>query len=435
MGVWTQKLPASINAKLSTWEPLSDLLQDGTCMVTAMAAAEPQQLFKNLHAMVGQRQNITLFCANPGQPYPCFSDPTLVGRLHVNVMFLTCALRQLQGRDLVHYVPQHLSQWTRNLRRRGPIDIFWGSCSLPDERGFVSLGPSCCYESEVLRMAKTVVLEINPQLPRTFGATTIPIDWVHHFLANDAPLPSVEPAVPGPTENAIAAIITDLIPDGAVLQLGIGAIPNAIGKALRGKKDLGVHTEMLNDAILELYLSGAITGRRKSQWNGKIIGSFALGSAELYRFLDRNPVIELHPSSLVNDPSCIAKNERMISINTAIEIDITGQVCSESIGHTEISGVGGAAETHIGAQRAPEGRGILAMPARTHHGVSKIVFELKPGAKVSVSRNDVDTVVTEFGFTQLAGRSVAERARGLINIAHPDDRAQLTEQARQARYI
>jgi acyl-CoA hydrolase len=435
MGVWTLKLPTNVRHKLSTCDALTDLLQDGTCIVTAMAAAEPQLLFQNLHDMVRKRQNVTLFCANPSQPYPCFSDAALAGHLHANVMFLTASVRKLQGRDLVSYVPQHLSQWTRNLRHRGPIDIFWGSCSLPDERGFVSLGPSCCYESEVLRMAKTVVLEVNPQIPRTYGATLIPIDWVHHFLTNDAPLPGAEPAIPGPTENAIAAIIADLIPDGAVLQLGIGAIPNAIGKALRGKKDLGVHTEMLNDAILELYLSGAITGRRKSQWNGKIIGSFALGSAELYRFLDQNSAIEFHPSSLVNDPIRIAKNERMISINTAIEIDLTGQVCSESIGHVEISGVGGAFETHLGAQRAQEGRGILALPARTHHGVSKIVFELKPGAKVSVSRNDVDTVVTEYGFTQLVGRSVAERVRGLISIAHPDDRAQLTEQARQACYL
>ncbi len=201
------------------------------------------------------------------------------------------------------------------------------------------------------------------------------------------------------------------------------------------KKDLGIHTEMVNDAMMDLYLKGVVTGACKTRWPGKIIASFVYGSEELYRFIDGNPTIELHPSSVVNDPWRIGLNHRQVSINTAVEVDLTGQVCSESVGHRELSGVGGASETHIGAQRSPGGRGIIALHSLTNRGESKIVFELKPGAKVSISRNDIDTVVTEYGVARLKGRSVAERVRAMAAIAHPDFRDDLLALARKEQYL
>lgn len=358
-----------------------------------------------------------------------------MGKLELNVMFLTNVIRNRQGGGRVHYVPQHLSQWVSNLMAGGDVDVFWGSCTPPDARGFVSLGPGACYEPEILRKAKCVILEVNPRLPQTFGATYIPSEWVDYFVDNEHPLPEVPRPQMSEVDHKIAANIASLVPDRATIQLGIGSIPNAIGLALESKKDLGVHTEMINDTIMDLFLKGVVTGRHKTIWPGKIVGSFAYGSQKLYEFIDRNPLVDLQPSSVVNDPYRIGRNHAMYSINTAVEVDITGQVCSESVGHRELSGVGGASETHIGAQRSEKGRGIIAIPAGAKVGGSKIVFELKPGAKVSISRNDVDTIVTEYGVARLRGKSVSERVKAMIAIAAPQFREELMAQAKKADYI
>lgn len=410
-------------------------IQSGATVVAAMAAAEPAALFTHLGKRCRTLTDVTLHCANPTKSYPCFDDPALAGRLDLRVMFLTASVRDLQGNGRVHYVPQHLSQWARNLSAKGPIDVFWGSCTPPDDRGFVSLGPGACYEPEVLRAARHVVLEINPSLPVTSGATAVPTAWVHAFVTAPGGIPTLERPHPDAIDERIAANVAGLIGDGSTLQLGIGAIPNAIGQALRTKRDLGIHTEMINDVVMDLALSGAATGRCKTLWPGKIVGAFVYGTQALYDFVDRNPAVELQPASVVNDPYRIGRNHRMVSINTAVEIDLTGQVCSESVGHRELSGVGGAAETHIGAQRSDGGRGIIALRSTTKDGRSKVAFELAPGAKVSISRNDVDTVVTEHGVAALAGRSVAERVRALVAIAAPAAREQLLELAAQKGYL
>jgi acyl-CoA hydrolase len=291
----------------------------------------------------------------------------------------------------------------------------------------------------VIRFAKKVILEINPQMPQTSGATQVPLSWVDHFIATDHPLPTVDSCPVGPEEQAIGELVAALIPDGATLQLGIGAIPDGIGAFLRSKKNLGVHTELINDCMMNLYLQGVISGREKSLWPGKIVGAFVYGSKKLYDFVHNNPVVELQPASVVNDPYRIGRNNKMFSINTAVEIDLTGQVCAESIGHMQLSGVGGASETHCGAQRSPGGRGIVALKScgedRTGNRYSKIVATLQPGAKVSISRNDIDTVVSEYGVAQLKGKSVAERVRAMISLAHPDFREDLLAVAQQWHYL
>lgn len=414
-------------------DELYTLIAESQAICTAMAASEPQEFFKYISTRPELFQTKTvLFCANPSQAYHCFTDPEFYN-LNFIGMFLTSAVRRIAGERLQYY-PHHLSQWAKGISSRG-IDLFWGSCSQPDDRGFVSLGPSCCYESELIGKAKVVVLEVNPQIPVSHGSTMIPVSDVDYFIETDSSLPEVAPADISDQDLQIATHIADLVADGSTIQLGIGSIPNAIGEALKGKKDLGVHTEMINDTIMELYESGVVTGNYKTRWPRRIVGSFAYGSRKLYDFIDGNPMIQLHPASVVNDPYRIAKNHKMVSINTAVEVDITGQVCSESVGHLELSGIGGASETHVGAQRSSGGRGIIALHSKSKKGQAKIVSQLHPGAKVSISRNDIDTIVTEYGQLRLKGLTVRERALGLIQLASPDDRDRLHEEGVKFGYI
>lgn len=424
-------------AKKKTIEQALKELRDHQTIVTAMAAAEPQMFFRHIDQRARDLSGLKVYCANPSAPFPCFqpSEP-LTGRLELLVMFLTSKVSKLQGHDRTHYIPQHLSQWVQNLKARRKVHVFWGSCSKPDERGFVSLGLNNCYESEIFRMSDMRILEINPRMPRTSGSTAVSIDDVDHFVETEHPIPMVTKPEISEVDRQIAAHVAPLIQNESTIQLGIGSIPNAIGEALQDKKNLGVHTEMINDTMMELYYKGVITNSAKTIWPGKMVGSFVFGTQELYDFVDQNPIVELHPSLVVNDPYKIGQNRRMVSINTAVEVDLTGQVCSESVGHRELSGVGGASDTHVGAQRCPEGMGIIAIPSRTRDGKqSKIVFELKPGAKVSITRNDVDTIVTEFGVAHLKGLSVSERIHALVNIAHPEFRDELLHKAKIEGYI
>lgn len=422
-----------VTEKLISIDQAMDKIKSNDRIIASMAAAEPQGFLESIADYAHKFQNLELYCANPSKPYRLFTEAKS-SNIHTSVLFLTSSVYPHHGHDAVHYMPQHLSQWFRNMTQRGSLDVFWGTCSVPDPRGFVSLGTGACYESEAIRSAKYVILEINPHIPLTYGATIVPITEINNFIFNPHPLPSPIKCKITECDIKIGEFVAELVQDGATIQLGIGAIPDAIGKSLARKKNLGVHTEMINDAIMDLIEKGVIDGSKKTLWPGRVIGAFAFGSEKLYQFIDRNPLIELHPASVVNDSYRIGRNHKMTSINTAIEIDITGQVCSESIGHRELSGVGGASDTHIGAQRSDGGIGIIAMHS-TARGKSKIVFELQPGAKVSISRNDLDTVVTEYGVASLRGRSVSERAKSLISIAHPTFRDELLFQAKQLNYI
>lgn len=405
-------------------------------VVLGMAATEPKYFLNEVHHHINDFKNVKIYCANPMATYPCMEneyDPEL---LSFEIMFLSSKLGFGDLKPHLQYVPQHLSHWAKNIMSLGPVDLFWGTCSEPDDRGFVSLGLGNCYESEIINHAKNVILEINPHMPKTLGGALIPTEWVDHFFYNENPLSTIERAPITAIDERIGEYIADLIPDGATLQFGIGGTPNALSKSLLGKKDLGIHTEMINDSMMELFNRGVITGKSKTLWPGKMVGSFIMGSQELYDFANENYAIELHPSSVVNDPYRMGRNYKMHSVNSAIEVDITGQVCSESIGHRELSGIGGATDTHTGAQRSQGGRGIVAIHSTVANGkTSKIVSELKAGAKVSISRNDIDTVVTEYGVAQLKGRSVTERAKALIQIAAPQFREQLYHDAVKNGYI
>lgn len=404
-------------------------------IVVSMAAAEPTLFFDTLSRRYNELCNVEVICANPMKEYSCFMDSDVGKYVSLKTLFFTSLLRAGSLHSHVQYVPQHLSQWSKNMMSSGPIDVFWGSCSVPDEKGFVSLGIGACYEPEIFNSARFVVLEVNPLMPRTAGATLVPMSRVHAWISNSHALSGLQECVPTEVDVRIAEFVSEYVTDGTCLQLGIGAIPNALGGLLKGRTDLGVHTELITDCVVTLYEQGAINGRKKQIWPDKIVGSFVLGTQRLYDFVNNHAAVELHPSSLVNRPSLIAKNPKALSINSAIEVDITGQVCSESVGHREISGTGGAAETHIGAQLSQGGRAIIALPSQTKSGKSKIVSELTRGAKVTISRNDVDTVVTEYGVAQLRGKTVRQRVLELVNIAHPDVRDTLLSDARVFGYL
>lgn len=426
----------SIESKIISIDESLTLIGNNFNIVTSMAAAEPTKFFENIHTRLHDLDGVEIHCANPLKPYRCFDDETLSGKVKINVMFLTSAVRQSVIQNYVQYVPQHLSQWVRNLTEEKKINVFWGSCSSPDSRGYVSLGTGACYEPEILSKADLVILEINESLPTTYGATTVRLEDVDHFIENHHELAEIKKGSISDVDRKIGSLISSIVEDGSTLQLGIGSIPDAIAAALESKKNLGIHTEMVNDTMMELAKKGVVNGKEKSIWPNKIVGAFVFGTKSLYEFIDKNPTIELQPASVVNDPYRIGRNTKMTSINTAIEIDVTGQVCSESIGHVEISGVGGASETHIGAQRSAGGRGIVAMSSTAKsETISKIVFELKAGSKVSISRNDIDTVVTEYGIARLRGKSTAERVMALVAIAHPDYRDELLKRSKEVGYI
>lgn len=435
------------------------LVQSHQNIVTAHVSAEPRHFFELLASRIPNIVNTKVYCANPSQDYPCFQNSDWAENTTFEMMFLNPHVRQKHRRAQINYAPCHMSQWAsfilRSIHARQqlglsshasefedfawrdkPIDIFWGSCTLPDDTGRVSLGLNSCYEPELLKRSKCVILEMNPLMPYTFGSTEINIDDVDYFVPQNKPMPSHLSPDPSAEDRRIGNYVAELVSNGSTIQLGIGSIPNAIGQALCGHRHLGVHTEMINDAIMSLAQAGAIDGSQKTLWPGKTIGAFVYGSQDLYKFVNRNPSIELYHASKVNDRATIAKNYKMTSINTAVEIDLTGQVCSESIGHGQITGVGGASDTHVGAQLSPGGRGIVALRSTTKDGnTSKIVSTLAAGAKVSISRNDIDTVITEFGVATLSGKNIRDRVRTLIGIAHPKFREQLTHEAQNEGYI
>jgi acyl-CoA hydrolase len=309
---------------------------------------------------------------------------------------------------------------------------------MPDEHGYISLSCSNTYESKMIEKADVVILEINPKYPRTFGDVEIHYRDIDYFMEADYDVPAIPYVESNGKDEKIGAYIAEHINDGDTLQLGIGGIPNAVAKGLLGKKDLGIHTEMMTSGMVDLIEAGVINGKKKTLHKGKHVATFALGNKKLYDFINNNPSVMILNGKYVNDPAIIGLNDNMVSINTALEVDLTGQVCSESIGHIQFSGTGGQADTAIGAQNAKNGRSFIALYSTAmvrnpetgiKEEVSKIVPFLKPGAIVSLSRNDVDMVVTEYGIAHLRGTNVRERILRLIDIAHPSFREQLLKDA------
>ena len=371
-----------------------------------------------------------------------YVNPGMEKHLRVNTLFISHNVRKAVQEGRADFTPVLLSEFPL-LFKRGilPIDVAMIHVSPPDEHGFCSLGVEVGLTKSPAESAKVIIAEVNQQMPRTLGDSFIHVSRLHHIIPVDYLIPEMAMAEEGNSlvVEKIAGYIAELIPDGATMQLGIGAIPDAVLKYLRNKKDLGVHSELFSDGVIDLVNEGVLTNARKTLHPGKIIAGFMLGTRNLYSWADDNPLIEFHRTEYVNDPFVIAQNERMVAINSAIEVDLTGQVCADSIGPKLYSGVGGQLDFIYGASRSTGGVPIIALPSTTtlRDGtpVTRIACMLKPGAGVVTSRNHVRYVVTEFGVADLYGKTIRQRAQQLIGVAHPDFRADLEKQAKELHFL
>lgn len=414
------------------------LVQSGDYIVTGLGAAEGREFMTNLHTIADRVKDVTVSNCLPMGAYEFMVNPAYVGSFTTESWFYTPALRKAQANGNVSFIYNHLHLASyKRLCHRKP-DIYVGICSMPDKHGYVSLSLSNTYEMPMIKAAKTVILECNPNAPRTFGDVQLHVNDIDYLVECDYPMPELADAVPNEKDMVIGKLIADMINDGDCIQLGIGGIPNAVAASLMDKKDLGVHTEMLTSGMVKLAKAGVITGKCKQNNPGKMVAVFAMGTKELYDFIDDNPAVAIMDGAYVNDPYVIAQNDNQISINSTIEIDLFGQCCSESIGHVQFSGTGGQADTAIGAQMSKNGRSVIALYSTAmvknkatgeRVETSKIVPLLKAGAAVSLSRNDVDWLVTEYGAVCLRGTSMAERAKLIISVAHPNFREELTQEA------
>jgi len=366
----------------------------------------------------------------------CYVEPEMEGHIRVNTLFISDNVRQAVQAGRADFTPVFLSEIPRLWRTELPIDVAAIQVSPPDEHGFCSYGVEVGVTKTAAEVARVVIAEVNPRMPRTLGDSFIHVSKITHVVEVDYPLPEVRMGEPSPIQQAIGQHVAGLIEDGSTLQMGIGGIPDAVLQYLGDKKHLGVHTELFSDGVIDLVNRGVITNEAKTLHPGKIIAGFVLGTQALYDFIHDNPIVELHPSEYVNDPFRIAQNDKMVSINSALEIDLTGQVCADSIGHRFYSGVGGQVDFVRGAARSKGGKPIIALPSTAKgDSISKIVWQLQPGAGVTTSRNDVHYVVTEYGVAYLRGKTIRERALALIAIAHPKFREELEAKARELNYI
>lgn len=400
-------------------------------IVCALCACEPVSLLENLHSIKDRVENVSVVGAMFLNRYPFYTSAEMKGHFLLNTWFHSAGTREVHDLETVSYLPtQHHHFGPRRMAYRKP-DIFMGSVSPIDKHGYFSLSLSTVFERDMLESADLVILEVNPRLPRTFGDTQVHISEVDFLLESDREVPTLPPPPLNEKDYLIGAYVADLVEDGSTIQIGFGAIPGAVAHSLSHKKDLGIHSEMFTDAILNLYEAGAITNRKKSIFRGKFVSDVGLGTRRLYDFLDENMAVEFHSGRVVNNPAVIARNHRMVSINSAIELDLTGQCCAESIGAQMFSGTGGHKEFIAGALDSRGGKSILAFYATAQNNTrSRIVPFLEPGTAITTSRVDIDYVVTEYGVACLRGRNNRERVQELINIAHPDFRASLLQQAR-----
>ena len=358
-----------------------------------------------------------------------YSAPQYAGVFFEQGFFVGPNVRADVNAGYADYLPAHLFE-TQAMYRSGalPCDVALVQVSLPDENGRVSLGTSVDCSVAALEVAPLKIGVVNPHVPFAYG-DLVPLSRFDYLVYDQTPLFTKDYAAPSETDRRIGRFCSELVPDGACLQMGIGALPNAVCAELKGHRNLGLHTEMFADGALELIEQGVINGAGKKLDQGKVVASFLLGTRKLYDFIDRNPAVLMKEIRYVNDPWIIAQNPRMVSINSAVEIDLTGQVCADSIGERIFSGTGGQLDFVRGAKLSEGGKAIIALASRTGKGMSKIVPVLKPGAGVVTPRADVQWVVTEYGAVNLYGKSLQERARLLISIAHPDDREQLDRAA------
>ncbi|MBN1262202.1 MAG: acetyl-CoA hydrolase/transferase family protein [Anaerolineae bacterium] len=430
---------AEYRSKLTTAEAaVASAVKSGDRLFLTGNCSVPMSLVAALVAHAPCVENVELAQVLTIGPAP-WAAASLAPHLRSNVMFIGRSLRPAVWERRADFTPVLLSEFPLLFKRGGlPLDVALAHVSPPDENGYCSFGLETGLAKTPVTSAKTVIAQVNAHMPYIHGDTLIHVSELDYLVEVDAPLQSYRMAedLGDPTVEAIAQYIVDLIPDGATLQMGIGAVPDTVLHYLETKRDLGVHTELFSDGVKHLVERGVITGVRKTLHPGKITAGFVLGSESLYRWLDHNPLVELYPTEYVNDPCVIGRNYRQVAINSAIQVDLTGQVCADSIGPRFFSGVGGQLDFIYGASRSDGGIAIIALPSTAKQGtLSRIVPTLAPGAGVVTTRNHVHWVITEHGAVDLYGRSIRERVHGLIGIAHPQFRESLMREARNLGYI
>jgi acyl-CoA hydrolase len=428
----------SYQEKIITVEQALSLVKSNDIIVSAMAGAEAKLFFGKLHTIADKVKNVSVTNCLPFLDADYFTNETYKDVFQVDSWFYSGALRKAHNNGNISFIPNHLHlAGLRRLSHQKP-HIFVGTATYPNKHGYLSLSLSNVYEKKMIEAADIVILEINHNFPKTYGDLEIHESEIDYFIEADYRAPVLPEVESNDKDKIIGKFIADLIHDGDSIQLGIGGIPNAVAAALINKKDLGIHTEMFTTGMMKLVKAGVINGSKKTLHKGKHVACFALGTQELYDFIDDNPSVSILDGNYVNDPYIIGKNDNQVSINTTIEIDLTGQCCSESIGTRQFSGTGGQADTAIGAQNAKNGRSFIALYSTAmvkdpvtgeRVEVSKIVPTLKAGAGVTLSRNDVDHVVTEYGVAVLRGTSIRERVDRLTAIAHPKFRDGLRKEA------
>jgi len=415
--------------KLVTATEAVKAVKSGDRVVISHACSEPPTLVAALVDRAPELKNVEIVHMVAMGPAK-YAQPGMEGSFRHNALFVGGSTRKAVGESRADYTPCFFSEIPR-LFRGGllPVDVALIQATPPDEDGFCSFGLSVDYTQPAAECAQLVICQMNNRLPRTGGAK-IHLDRLTYIVEKEEPLIELKPPQIGEIEKKIGENVASLIPDGATLQLGIGAIPDAVLLFLGEKKDLGVHSEMFSDGVVFLAESGVITNSRKTINPGKFIATFLMGTQKLYDFVNNNPAVELWSVDQVNDPCVIGQHENMISINSALQVDLMGQVNAEMIGAKQYSGIGGQVDYVRGTSRSVGGKSIIALPATASGGkISRIACELDRGSAVSTSRNDVHYIVTEYGVANLRGKSLRQRALALIEIAHPDFRKSLTEEA------
>jgi len=415
--------------KITTLDEAVGIIQSGDRVFIHSVAAAPQQLIRGMTARAPELRDVEVIHLHTEGEAP-YADPALSESFRTNALFVGANVRGAIHSGHASYVPVFLSEVpSLFLQDILPLDVALISVTPPDRHGFCSLGVSVDVTRTAVHKARRVVAQINPRMPRTHGDGQIHYSEIDMAVEFDEDLPEHAPAETGEAEMAIGRYCADLIEDGATLQMGIGAIPDAVLKSLGSHKDLGIHTEMFSDGLIPLVESGIINGEKKRSHPGKIVSAFVMGTRRLYDFIDDNPQVAMLDVGYTNDTAVIRRNPKVTAINSAIEVDLTGQVCADSIGTRQYSGVGGQMDFIRGASLSEGGKPIIALPSATRRGQSRIVPYLKEGAGVVTTRAHVHYLVTEYGVANLFGRNLRQRARLLIDIAHPDHREELERKA------
>lgn len=406
-------------------------VRSGDRVFVHTAAAAPRRLVEALAARAGELTDVEIVSLHTEGPAP-YAAPEAAGSFRVNALFIGANVRQAVQEGRADFLPIFLSEVPALFKSGAlPLDVALVQVSPPDRHGFCSLGVSVDASRTAVHEARYVIAQVNPNMPRSHGDGLIHLEALDAVVEADDPLPEAPPPELGEVERAIGKNAASLIEDGATLQMGIGAIPDAVLAALTGHRDLGVHTEMFSDGLVDLVERGVVTGEKKRVHPGKIVATFVMGTRRVYDFLDDNPLVAMLDVAYVNDTAVIRRNPKVVAINSAIEVDVTGQICADSIGTRMYSGIGGQMDFVRGASLSLGGRPIIALPSATRRGEPRIVPFLKPGAGVVTTRAHVHYVVTEYGVANLYGKNLRQRARALIDIAHPDHREELSRAAHE----